>query len=145
MTQQTEAEVTPRLVLIPRLDVPKVLRLVMPQVQSVVERSHGALSVEGVIGAWASGKWQMWVIDTPDAIKAVMATEIHIQNSGRKACSIHFLTGDDSTTWLHLVDELEDFARAQGCGVLDGLMRKGWAKKLPDFHMSHVFLEKELI
>lgn len=135
----------PDLVYIPKQYIPRVLPVVEGWLRGIVERSHGALSLEGIVGAWASDRWQLWVINTPSGIKGVMATELHIQNSGRKACSVHFLTGEDSATWLHLVDKLEDWARQQGCGVLDMLARKGWAKRLPDFHMSHVFLEKELI
>lgn len=142
---KTQCAQEPDIVVIPPQMVAKVMPLVAERVRAVVERSHGAYSFEGIVGCWTSGKWQMWVVNTPQRIKAVFATEVHIQNSGRKACSLHFLTGEDSGEWLHLIDKLEEWAKFQGCAVLDMMARKGWAKRLPDFHMSHVFLEKDLI
>lgn len=147
MNAETKIEGTftdPDLVLVPVEHIPKVLSLVLPWVQGVAKRSGGALTEQGIIAAWLSGKWQMWLINA-DKIKAVMATELHIQNSGRKACSVHFMTGEDSMEWVHLTGKLEEWATFQGCEVLDMIARKGWAKRLPDYRMTHVFLEKELI
>lgn len=141
---KVEADTAPDLVLVPPQYLAHVLPMVLEWVSGVANRSRGALSVEGIVRAWESGKWQMWVINAPDRVKAVLATEVHIQISGRKACSVHFLTGEDSGEWLHLVSKLEEWAKFQGCEVVDMMARKGWAKRLPDYHMSHVFLEKGL-
>lgn len=131
------------LVLIPEHHVARLAPQILPMLTSIAERSRGSLSVEGMFAAFITGKWQLWVI-TEGKIKAIMASELHIQVSGRKAASIHFLTGEDSNSWLHLFDKFEEWARVQGCGVIDILARKGWARRLPQMRMSHVFLEKDL-
>jgi len=131
------------LVLIPEDHVARLAPMIVPMLTAVAERSRGSLSVEGMLARFITGKWQLWVI-TEGKIKAIMASELHIQISGRKAASIHFLTGEDSNSWLHLFDKFEEWARVQGCGVIDILARKGWARRLPQMRMSHVFLEKDL-
>jgi hypothetical protein len=43
---------------------------------------------------------------------------------------------------LGYLDELERYATAQGCNGMRIYGRKGWARKLPDYKMTHVLLEK---
>ena len=62
-----------------------------------------------------------------------------------KLCTIKFWTGENSLEWLHLMEDLEAWAKHEGCTRIIGVMRKGWAKRLPDYRMTHVYLEKDLI
>ena len=133
----------PTLNLIPKEDVESVLPLVEAHLENVVERSRGSLTKEFIVAAFRSGDFQLWLIWN-DGVMAVGVTELGFAPSGMKLCTIHFLTGENSLEWLHLIGTLEEWAKHQGCGRIKGYMRKGWAKRLPDYRMTHVMLEKDL-
>lgn len=149
---QTERSATPSsaadplLVLVPVDMVPRVIGLVLARLKSIVERSHGALSLSGVLERVVSGDWQLWFIDDGTTCHAVMLTELHTQISGRRACLVHALTGENSAGWLHLVGQLEAWARHQGCGVVEMVARKGWSRRLAPhgYRTAHVYLEREI-
>jgi hypothetical protein len=135
-----------QLVMIPKEHVGRVLPMVVDKLEDVAERSRGRLSVPGMLDQFATGRWQMWIIwdASAQAPKAVFGTEIYRELSDLWICGVRFLTGEDSGQWLYLVDQLEEWARANGCSRLDIVARKGWAKKLPDYKLTHVLLEKDL-
>lgn len=136
--------VAPSLNLIPKERIDAVLPVVEKQLRAVVERARGALTPDEIIEAFRSGRYQLWVIWNGNVL-AVGATEIVAVASGMRLCLVHFLTGEHSLEWLHLLEELEAWAKSQGCSRMKGQMRKGWAKRLPDYHMTHVTLEKDLV
>jgi hypothetical protein len=143
MAMATPAPNEPTLNLIPRENIESVRPLIEDHLKSVVERSKGKLTPDEIVDAFLSGKYQLWLIWN-GSLLAVGATELTKVASGLKICTIHFLTGENSLSWLHLIGDLEQWAKAQGCGLMKGYMRKGWAKRLPDYHLTHVSLEKEL-
>jgi hypothetical protein len=138
-----ELDISPTLNLIPRDKIDDVAPLITPHLLSVIERSHGQWTLAGMLDGFKSGAMQLWIIWNGD-LTAVGATELAFTQSGDKLCKILFLTGEHSLDWLHLIDELEGWAKIEGCQRMAGHMRKGWAKRLPDYRMTHIYLEKEL-
>ena len=128
---------------IPPRNLGDVFPMVSPLLESIAERSNGRYSVPGMLDRFARGDWILWVV-WDGSVKAVVATELYHDVSGMLCCMIRFATGREASKWAHLIDEIEEWARANGCKRLDMLARKGWAKHLPDYKMSHVFLEKDL-
>jgi hypothetical protein len=131
------------LVQIPIDALAKVLPMVMPRLHEVAARSRNNISVKGMIEQFASGAWQLWVI-WDGSVKAVLATEIYTNVADIRVCAVRFATGEDSAQWLCLIDDLENWARFNDCVKLDMTARKGWARKLPDYKLTHVVLEKDL-
>lgn len=89
------------------------------------------------------GDWQLWVV-WDGTVRAIVITELYKDVSGMKCCMIRVCTGNGAKDWSHLIGFIEDWARGQGCERLDMLARKGWAKRLPDYHLTHIMLEKVL-
>ena len=133
----------PALVQIPLENLPRVLPMVTVQLHEVANRSRNNLSVTGMLEQFARGVWQLWII-WDGSVRAVLATEIYTNVAGVQVCAVRFATGEGSSDWLCLIDELENWARFQDCAKLDMTARKGWAKKLPDYKLTHVLLEKDL-
>lgn len=133
----------PSLNRIPSEHIDQVLPITAELMSAVALRSRGKLTVQAMTDRFSRGEWDLWLV-WDDGLLAVGATAICIDDDGGKACEIAFWTGEHSTRWLHLLDELEKWAVAQDCIRFRGQMRKGWAKRLPDFHMTHVFLEKDI-
>lgn len=120
------------------------LNVVWPHVspwiaERVVERSRGEFSIAGIAEKLLSGKWQLWVV-WDGTYRAVLATELTKEGIAR----IHFATGKGASDWRHLIADIEDFAKANGCSRLSMLARKGWATHLKDFKLTHVLLEKDI-
>lgn len=112
-------------------------------IEAVAERSGGRWSVSGLLERFMRGDWQLWIV-WDGRVRAIVATELYREMTGIKCCMIRFCTGSGAAEWSHLLAKIEDFARAEGCVYLDMLARKGWAKHLPDYKLTHVELQKEL-
>lgn len=123
------------------------LREVWPHVggmiKSVVDRSKGDWTIDGIVDRLLSGDWQLWVI-YDGQFRAVIATELFLEMSGRKAARTVFATGLGAKQWVHFQTELESWAQSMGCEKYTSLARKGWARYLTDYKITHVLLEKDL-
>lgn len=73
-----------------------------------------------------------------------MATELYTDVGGNRCCMIRFCSGEGANDWLHLLVKIELWAKAEGCKFLDMDARKGWAKHLPDYKVTHWVLQKAL-
>lgn len=124
------------------------LRQVWPHVdrriESFVERSHGRVTLESTIQRVANREWQLWLVSHGKTVCGCVLTHVYQSDSGMKLCEILACMGDDATQWVHLLDEIEAWAGANGCQRVQAWARKGWAKHLPDYKMTHVLLEKEI-
>lgn len=117
-----------------------------PKLAAIADRSRGRWTVEPLLDAILDGRWQLWVVwnRAEDRLQAIVGTEIYTELSGKRFCGIRFATGDDRAAWMPLLDELEQWARENGCDAIDGWCRRGWEKHLPAYTLTHVLLEKDL-
>lgn len=121
-----------------------VLPMVKERLQGVIERSRGRWTMRSMLRDLVAGKIKLLVVAAPSEIKAVIGTHLHAAPSGMQVLQILFCTGEDSKEWLPLLGLIEDHAKANGCAKIEMWSRKGWAKKLPAYRMTHVLLEKDL-
>lgn len=121
----------------------QVWPLVRDLVRRVCERSEGRYAEEPIARHLLAGDWQLWVV-WDGSVRAIVITELYTDVSGIKCCMIRVCTGHGARDWSHLLEDIEEWARREGCAKLDMLARKGWAKHLPDYRMTHVMLEKDL-
>jgi hypothetical protein len=73
---------------------------------------------------------------------AAVVTAVSVANDVKR-CSIT-VGGRARSEWLHMLRELEAYARAEGCASMRIVGRKGWMRELPDYALRAVILEKEL-
>lgn len=133
-----------QLVYLPRQAFGKTWPVIEPLVGSVIERSGGRVSIETLMNAVSDGSQHVWAVWDGHEIRALVGAEVGTVPTGLKICTINFATGRDSHEWLHLLDEIEEWARSIGCGKIEMWARKGWQRKLPDYRMTHVLLERDL-
>jgi hypothetical protein len=62
----------------------------------------------------------------------------------RLVCTILACAGSGMDGWLHLLELIEDYARAEGCAAVRLFGRKGWQRKLAEYHTKLVVMEKTL-
>ena len=113
-------------------------------VAGVVERSDGRWSIEIIAKQLLNGTWQLWVVWDGENVAAVIATELYSEATGLPLARVVFTTGTGAAKWSHLIADIEDWARGQGARKLEMMARKGWAKHLQSYKMTHVLLEKDL-
>jgi hypothetical protein len=90
-----------------------------------------------------SGGALLWLAWDGREIVAAAVTELTLVH-GRKLCTIVACGGRERRRWLHLIAELETFARREGCQAVRICGRRGWLRELPHYRATRVILEKEL-
>jgi hypothetical protein len=90
---------------------------------------------------------QLHIVSDEKRLRAVILTQLLLRHGGDGTnCRVMAIAGDDMAGWLHLLPDLEAWAKAQGCKIMEPLARPGWRKLLKPYgyRMTHVLLEKEL-
>lgn len=90
-----------------------------------------------------NGNSLLWVAWDGDRIKGAAVTQLE-QTEKRLVCTIVACGGEDSYLWLHLIEKIEDYARAEGCDCVRIFGRKGWARVLKNYQAPSVILERQL-
>lgn len=114
-----------------------------------VEFTGGATSLDKELAALCAGQKQLWMVVSPDAEirnKGVAAgiTSLQQNEDGSKTANIELFGGDNMKAWFSLKSQFENWARGEGCRDVRLWARKGWARHLPDFKLTHYILRKEL-
>ena len=75
----------------------------------------------------------------------VVVTELIKRKLG-KVCHIYIMTGRQRHKWQYLVKDIEQFAKDEGCQMMELIARPGWQKVLNNYgyQRTHVVLEKKI-
>lgn len=139
-----------QLVEVPPRAVAQILPAIDPWLVSIVDRLEGRYTlatlhahlVDGTTALWLAGQ----MLASGKVVNhGVMGTDIARTPSGSLTARVLWMTGTDRRKWMHLLRDYEDVMRQRGCARVEITARKGWARELPDYRMSHVLLEKELV
>ena len=52
--------------------------------------------------------------------------------------------GDNMKSWFSLKDQIEAWAKAEGCNEVRLFARKGWARELPDYTIRAYVMVKKI-
>jgi len=117
--------------------------VVVPFLDTFVGKRYTAEHVKGTL---EKGLYQLWLVMDDHYVVAACITEI-IQYPLVKEMNIMMMTGSGMETWLHLLDNLEKFAIAEGCARISGKARTGWSRltRSMGYKTTHMFIEKALI
>lgn len=115
---------------------------IKPLLENCCARSRGRFSADTSVQAMVECRWQFWVGIGEGSVQVFAATEMLRFPTGLLAGNIIMTTGKKRSEWKHLIDDLAIWFKDQGCEIQQTLARKGWARELPDFDMTHVLLER---
>jgi hypothetical protein len=140
-----------KLVSIPIQELDKVWSLVEKDIKGALAYSSQLTDSDFVYDLAKKGNFQIWVLwDKDEKITSkkyygVVVTEI-IQRKFGKVCHIYIMTGRQRLKWQHLISEIEDFAKENGCKMMELIARPGWQRvlKIFDYKRTHVVLEKQI-
>lgn len=89
------------------------------------------------------GHQLLWLAWNGEAIEAAATTKLATAN-GVKVCILVACAGEARSRWLHLLQKIEAYARAEGCSSVRIVGRKGWARILNKYRPRFAIMEKEL-
>lgn len=115
-------------------------------VRLMVDRGYAEadeLMPDDVEESLLSKKLLLWVALQGGHAVAAMTTQLYRGRSGNHlfllACG-----GDRLFVWKHLMEEIEKYARAEGCVKIRAQGRRGWLRTLDGFSIDRVIFEKRL-
>jgi hypothetical protein len=122
--------------------------LAVDLIESALIRSESDLSVEAIkakIDADKSYLWIVWSFGRRQLLAALTTELVKLEN-GRKLCVIGTCGGKDMDTWIHLLPEMEGYARMEGCDALRFYGRKGWVRyyRSRGYTQPWVVMEKDI-
>ena len=139
------------LVQIPIKELDKVWGMVEKNIKSALAYSGQLTDSDFVYDLAKQGKFQVWVIwdknqkKTNDKYFGVVVTEI-IKRKHGKVCHVYIVTGRQMSKWQHLISRVEEFAKDEGCKMMELIARPGWQKVYNNhgYKRTHVVLEKQI-
>ena len=136
------------LVQIPPEAVPKLWPLAAPMLARAIAYTGGATSLDKELAALCARQKQLWMVVEGTEAKnrgvAAGITSLQENEDGGKTANIELLSGENMKAWFSLKDQFEDWARVEGCSDVRLWARKGWARHLPDFKLTHYIMRKTL-
>lgn len=125
---------------------PKQIRRVWPHASHFIKKAilrTGLSDFKEVEDSILDGDALLWLVWDGERIEAAASTVLEIAN-GNKSCVIVACGGDDMGNWLGLIEQIETYAKNEGCQSTRIIGRKGWGRVLDDYRAEHVILEKSL-
>jgi hypothetical protein len=90
-----------------------------------------------------SGRGLLWVAWNGRTVESAAATVL-INSEIGKVCIITACGGSDMKRWLPLIEQIESYARDEGCKRVRIYGRKGWLHVLDGYQEKHVIMDKEV-
>jgi len=137
------------LVQIPPEAIEKLWPLAAKLLDKAISLSNGYTTLAREHEAVAAQQKQLWFVVNPEGRvrnEAVAAGITCIQQNadGSKTANIEYFGGGDMKSWFALKGVFESWARDEGCRDIRMWARKGWARHLPDFKITHYIMRREL-
>ena len=90
-----------------------------------------------------SGRSLLWLAWSGCAVEAAAATVL-INSEIGKVCIITVCGGAGMRRWLPLLDQIEAYAKREGCVRVRIYGRRGWLRVLDGYAQKHIIMDKEL-
>ena len=116
-----------------------------PRVSPLIRRAlegEGSYAEADVALYCIGGSSQLWLVERENEVSAVCITEI-VKFPRQRKCMLRYLAGFMEAIEPH-IPAVEDYARREGCQVLEGYARRGFVRRMPDWTREYVIMRKEL-
>lgn len=85
----------------------------------------------------------LWLAWDGERIEAAASTILQKAN-GNLSCVIVACGGNDMGRWVGLIEQIETYAKNEGCSSTRIIGRAGWERVLKNYRRSHVVLERKI-
>ena len=129
---------------VPPDSIAGIAGLLTPLLSRSTELCNGRLYPEDVFRAAQEGEMQVWLAyDQELHVLGMVVTEI-VQYPARRACLLIQCAGDALERWVHMLPDIEGWAKGRGCTLMEIQGRRGWKRRCSDYTEAHTVFEKEL-
>jgi hypothetical protein len=134
----------PRLIAVP----PSTVRHVWPMVHKMIDRAYREIDTDTPVDLFAklvAERMLLWLVtdDASDLLYAFI-TELYLRRSGTKVCRLVAGAGERMNEWLFLQQQLEQYAKDEGCSKIVAEGRVGWSRALDGYSVIRHVIEKDL-
>lgn len=112
-------------------------------VKDIAARSHGRHTVRSLVDMILEQRAQMWISIRDEKPESLTLTMISVYPD-TKICTLFASCGHNPQNWAGFIENIEEWARNEGCSRIEAVARPGWQKRLSDYKRTHVVLEKSL-
>lgn len=130
------------LFLVPARAVPSIWPLAHDYLVEACKSRGGEYTAEMLLDECFTGNSQLWLAWSDErGCESACVTGIlpHC-----KVCLIKACGGKNRDNWLFMLDEIEAWAKTQGCMTMRLFGREGWSRVLKDYRKTRVVLDKEI-
>ena len=120
--------------------VDEVWDLAAPMLQKALDKMPGVYSMDDIKSKCLDGTYVLWFFEKA---KCALIVKI-LQCYSYKACVIMLAGGEDMDAWIAEVEDIEKYARSQGCKEILITGREGWRRIFKDYMLDSVTIKKEL-
>ncbi|MBP1091951.1 hypothetical protein [Bradyrhizobium diazoefficiens] len=113
-------------------------RFARPLILAAIERT-GLSEFASIENQVLSGEQLLWLAWDGSAILAAATTHLT-----RDVCTITACSGHDRKRWLPLIEQIENYAKAEGALRTRIIGRRGWERVLSAYRAQFVILEKDV-
>jgi hypothetical protein len=133
---------TAELVCVDPRRVHEIWQLVRPLLKAACYRTK-LNAFEDIAADILSGRSLLWMAWNGLTVESAAATVL-INSEIGKVCIITVCGGSDMKRWVPLIDQIETYAKAEGCRRVRIYGRKGWLHVLDGYEEKHIIMDKEL-
>jgi hypothetical protein len=125
---------------------PKQVHIIWPEVSHWIKRAMERGDLGTFVDTEAdvlSGRALLWLAWDAPKIEAAVVTKLG-RSEKTKSCVIVACGGERSERWASLIEQIENYARAEGCDAVRIFGRRGWARVYPEYRVAKILLERRL-
>lgn len=104
--------------------------------------NRGDMTLESIEADLLSGLALLWIVWCDEVVGA--ATTSIVQTPRNKVCLFTAGGGSELDSCMEFLPVIEAYARAEQCNVIRVMGRRGWQKKLPEYHQPWIVLDKRI-
>ena len=131
-----------KLVPIHPADLMRYVSVVVPLLEPAIQRG-GDMSATDMFREVIAGNLQLWVIQKGGQTMGACVTRLGVRPM-RKVATVLYVGGVNMPDWLHLLEQIEGWAKAVGATRMEVVGRKGWKRVLTGYRADNVVLTKDL-
>lgn len=125
---------------------PKRVNEVWPLAKGFIEaaaKRTGLTEFCDIEDAVLCGDELLWLVWNGENVEAAATTQL-VARLDKPVCVLTACGGDNMSRWLPLLEQIETYARNEGCSCVRIYGRKGWSRVLENYAVKHVVLERPL-
>jgi len=122
-------------------DLEPIWEEIKPHLKSALSYSDDKYSLEDIREGIEGKEMQLFIVVKEDILATVVTSIYEYPNS--KVMTVVLTGGEKMDKWIHLIEQLERWAKDEGCDYMEILGRPGWERVLK-WEKKAVLLKKNI-